>query len=82
MLDSGSSVSLLSQETALQLTGAEQQPLPQVQLHTESGESLPIIDYVSVDVQLDTMSTSVHHQIYYSYNAWGQACFKEGEYVV
>ena len=61
MLDSGSSVSLLSQETAIQLTGVKQQPLPQVQLQTASGKSLPIKDYVIVDVQLDMMSTSICH---------------------
>ena len=52
---------LLSQKTAIQLTGVEQQPLPQVQLQTAPGELLPIIDYVSVDVQLNTMSTSIHY---------------------
>ena len=61
MLDSGSSVSLLSQETAIQLTGVEQQPLPQVQLQTASGELLLTKDYVSVDVQLDMMSISIRH---------------------
>ena len=61
MLDSGSSVSLLSQETAIQLTGVKQQPLPQMQLQTASGKSLPIKDYVIVDVQLDMMSTSICH---------------------
>ena len=52
MLDLGSSVSLLSQDTAVQVTGAIAQPLPQIQLQTASGESLPIIDYVSVDDRL------------------------------
>ena len=61
MLDSGSSVSLLSQDTAVQVTGAIAQPLPQIQLQTASGESLPIIDYVSVDVQIGKMKTSVRH---------------------
>ena len=61
MLHSDSSVSLLSQETAIQLTGVEQQSLPQVQLQTASDESLLIKDYVSVDVQLDRMSTSIRH---------------------
>ena len=61
MLDSGSSVSLLSQDTAVQLTGATSQPLPHIQLQTASGEALPIMDYVSVDVQLNKMKTSVCH---------------------
>ena len=61
MLDSGSSVSLLSQDTAVQVTGAIAQPLPQIQLQTASGESLPIIDYVSVDVQIGKMKTPVRH---------------------
>lgn len=50
MLDSGSFASLLSQETAIQLTGAEKQPLLQVQLQTASGESLPIIDMMNISV--------------------------------
>ena len=53
MLDSGSSVSLLSQDTATKMTGARLRPLPQVQLQTASGESLLVIDCVSVDVQLN-----------------------------
>ena len=61
MLDSGSSVSLLSQDTAVQVTGAIAQPLPKIQLQTASGESLPIIDYVSVDVQIGKMKTPVRH---------------------
>ena len=61
MLDSGSSVSLLSQDTAVQLTGATSQPLPHIQLQTASGEALPMMDYVSVDVQLNKMKTSVWH---------------------
>ena len=51
MLDSGSSVSLLSQDTAVQVTGAIAQPLPQIQLQTASGESLPIIDYRQLNKQ-------------------------------
>lgn len=61
MLDSGSSVSLLSQDTAQKLTGARPRPIPQVQLQTASGESLPIIDYISVDVQLDKVESVVYH---------------------
>ena len=61
MLDSGSSVSLLSQNIAQKLIGARPQPIPQVQLQTASGDSLPIINYISVDVQLNTMDTAVYH---------------------
>ena len=61
MLDSGSSVSLLSQDTAQKLTGTRPQTIPSIQLQTASGESLPIIDYVSVAVQLNKMESVVYH---------------------
>ena len=61
MLNSGSSVSLLSQDTAQKLTGTRPQKIPSVQLQTASGESLPIIDYVSVAVQLNKMESVVYH---------------------
>ena len=61
MLDSGSSVSLLSQDTTQKLTGTRPQTIPSIQLQTASGESLPIIDYVSVAVQLNKMESVVYH---------------------
>ena len=61
MLDSGSSVSLLSQDTAQNLTGTKPRTISSVQLQTASGESLPIIDYVNVAVQLNKMESVVYH---------------------
>ena len=61
MLDSGSSVSLLSQDTAQKLTGTRPQTIPFIQLQTALGESLPIIDYVSVAVQLNKMESVVYY---------------------
>ena len=61
MLDSDSSVSLLLQDTATKMTGARPRPLPRVQLQTASGESIPVIDCVSVDVQLNKMEITIHH---------------------
>ena len=61
MLDSGLSVSLLSQDTAQKLTGTRPQAIPSVQLQTASGESLPIIDFISVAVQLNKMESGVYH---------------------
>ena len=40
MLDSGSSVSLLSQDTAQKLIGIRPKPIPSVQLQTELGKLL------------------------------------------
>ena len=61
MLDSGSSVSPLSQDAAQKLTGTRSQTIPSIQLQTASGESLPIIDYVSVAVHLNKMESVVYH---------------------
>ena len=61
MLDSGLSVSLLSQDTAQKLTGTKPRTIPSVQLQTASGESLSIIDYVNVDVKLNKMESVVYH---------------------
>ena len=57
MLESGSSVSLLSHDTAAQVTGAISQPLPEIWLQTASGESLPIISAL-----LATVTSSVTYQ--------------------
>ena len=61
MLDSGSSISLLSQDTAQKLTGTKPRTIPSLQLQTASGESLPIIYYVNADVQLNKMESVVYY---------------------
>ena len=43
------------------MTGTRPQTTPSIQLQTASGESLPIIDYVSVAVQLNKMESVVYH---------------------
>ena len=43
------------------LTGTRPQTIPSIQLQTASGESLPIIDYVTMAVQLNKMESVVYH---------------------
>ena len=53
MLDSGSSVSLIQEESIPYNAGiVKVRPAPRSQLVTASGEKLKIIDYVSASVQL------------------------------
>ena len=47
LLDSGSSISLLSQDIARRLKNFSQRPLPQIELKTASGETLPLCNHIS-----------------------------------
>ena len=61
LLDSGSSVSLLSQELTQKLPSTESRPLPQVLLQTASGDPMAIIDCVSTVVWLPGMNKDIVH---------------------
>ena len=61
MLDSGSSVSLLSQDTAQKLTALNHKSLCLYNYKQHQEMSLPIIDYVGVTVQLNKIEYVVHH---------------------
>ena len=50
LMDSGSSISLVSQDIATQLKDFTQKPLPQIQLKTASGEILPLCNHISTQV--------------------------------
>ena len=56
MLNAGSCVSILSQDTAQKVTGIRLKAIPPVQA---SGESLLIMDYINVDVQLNKIESVV-----------------------
>ena len=59
MLDSGSSISLLAQSIVSELYNILPMGLPPVQLKTVVGEPLPIIDYISTQVCISNMESSV-----------------------
>jgi len=59
LLNSGSSVSLLSQALMKQLPATEPTPLPQVLLQTASGDNKPSIDCVSAEVWLPGMNKDI-----------------------
>ena len=61
LLDSGSSVSLLSQALVQKLPATESRPLPQVLLQTASGDTMSIIDCVSAVIWLPGMKQDIVH---------------------
>ena len=61
LLDSGSSVSLLSQALVQKLPATESRPLPQVLLQTASGDTMSIIDCVSAVIWLPGMEQDIVH---------------------
>ena len=60
-MDSGSSISLLSQDIAKRLKDFTQRPLPLIKLKTVSGEILPLCNHISTQVYIQTMVTPVEH---------------------
>ena len=61
LMDSGSSISLLSQDIAKRLKDFTQRPLPLIKLKTVSGEILPLCNHISTQVYIQTMVTPVEH---------------------
>ena len=61
LMDSGSSISLLSQDIAKRLKDFTQRPLPLIKLKTASGEILPLCNHISTQVYIQTMVTPVEH---------------------
>ena len=61
LMDSGSSISLLSQDTAKRLKDFIQITLPQIKLKTASGEILPLRNHISTQVCIQNMVAPVKH---------------------
>ena len=61
LMDSGSSISLLSQDIAKRLKDFSQRPLPPIKLKTASGEILPLCNHISTQVYIQNMATPVEH---------------------
>ena len=61
LMDSGSSISLVSQDIATQLKDFTQKSLSQIQLKTASGEILPLCNHISTQVHIQNMNALVEH---------------------
>ena len=61
LMDSGSSISLISQDIARRLKDLTQKPLPQIQLKTASGEILPLCNHISAQVHIQNIDVLVEH---------------------
>jgi len=61
LMDSGSSISLLSQDIAKRLEDFTQRPSPQIELKTASGEILPLCNHISTQVCIQNMVSPVEH---------------------
>jgi len=61
LLDSGSSVCLLSQALVQKLPATESRPLPQLLLQTASGETMAIIDCVRAEIWLPGVKQDIAH---------------------
>ena len=61
LMDSGSSISLLSQDITKRLKDFTQRPLPLIKLKTASGEILPLCNHISTQVSIQNMITPVGH---------------------
>ena len=61
LMDSRSSISLVSQDIAKRLKDFTQRPLPQITLKTASGEILPLCNHISTQVCIQNMDAPVEH---------------------
>ena len=59
LMDSGSSISLLSQDIAKRLKDFTQRPVPQIELKTASGDILPLCNHISTQVCIQNMDVPV-----------------------
>ena len=64
MLISGSSISLLAQSSAAQMTNIVENPVPRILLKTASGIPLPTVKYVTASVLIQNMETPVQHNFF------------------
>ena len=64
MLDSGSSISLLAQLNVAQMTNIVQQPVPKILLKTASGVPLPVVQYITASVLIQSMEIPVQHDFF------------------
>ena len=61
MLDSGASISLLSQASVVKMTNTIEKPILKVLLRTASGMQLPVAYYVTTSVLIQSMETPLQH---------------------